>query len=291
MTKFDSKEFLKELSQDLVVNFDRARRATTPGLKGSARENEVRQRLENALPSGVGVGTGCVIDHQGNSSKQQDIILYEKDICPKFSLNNTPETTYYPCEGVIAVGEIKSSIGKSELEDSFAKIESVKTLKRLAVPSKSILMDDYVVSYRAYLSRGSFDCIKAEQFDQENKVSDQIWGFILCGNFSVKTETICGHLKSHSDKTSKPLSPNLIVSLNDGLFAPYNRASNEIYSSLSEATGYVYGKSQYGNFEYLLTRLYQVIRSGRTAEVSAFESYLIHEPQKMSVSVERIIDL
>lgn len=291
MSKFDSKEFLKELSQDLIVNFDRAARATTPGLKGSARENEVRKRLENALPSGVGVGTGCVIDHNGNSSKQQDIILYEKDICPRFSLNDTPETTYYPCEGVIAVGEIKSSIGKGELEDSFQKIESVKSLKRLAVPSKSILTGEYLVSYRKYLSCIGFDCAKTTQFDQEAKVSDQIWGFILCGNFSVKADTICGHLKNQMDQTRKILYPNLIVSLNDGLFSPYNREDNHIYSAVSEGTGYAYGSSEHGNFEFLLTRLYQVIRSGRTVNVSAFESYLIRDPQKMTMSVYQIIDL
>ena len=54
---FDSKEFIKELAQDLVSNFDKASKATTPGLKGAAKENEVRRKLGRLLPSGVGVGT------------------------------------------------------------------------------------------------------------------------------------------------------------------------------------------------------------------------------------------
>jgi hypothetical protein len=291
MKGFDSKEFLKELSQDLVVSFDRAARATTPGLIGSAKENVVRKRLENALPSGVGVGTGCVIDHKGNASKQQDVFLYEKDICPKFSLNDTPETTYYPCEGVIAVGEIKSSIGNAELKDSFEKIESVKRLKRLAVQSGSILPGELSVSYRSYLSRAAFACSMADQYDQERIVVDQIWGFILCGHFSVKPETICKHLASQMDTSRKSFAPNMIASLNNGLFVPYNSKTNTTNIALSEGTGYVYGKSQHGNFEYLLTRLYQVIRMGRTVEVSAFESYLMHEPHRMLFSVEEVIDL
>ena len=68
MSQFNSKEFLKELSEELVTNFEKASRATTPGLTGSAREHEVRKKLENALPAGVGVGTGCVIDYLGNAS-------------------------------------------------------------------------------------------------------------------------------------------------------------------------------------------------------------------------------
>ena len=59
-----------------------------------------------------------------------DIVLYEKDFCPVYSVNRDPSTTYYPCEGVIAVGEIKSRITSEELEDIFNKIASVKRLRR-----------------------------------------------------------------------------------------------------------------------------------------------------------------
>ena len=40
-----------------------------------------------------------------------DVVLYEKEQCPVFCINNSAETTYYPCEGVLAVGEVKSTIG------------------------------------------------------------------------------------------------------------------------------------------------------------------------------------
>jgi hypothetical protein len=40
MSQFNSKEFLRELSEELVTNFEKASRATTPGLIGSAREHE-----------------------------------------------------------------------------------------------------------------------------------------------------------------------------------------------------------------------------------------------------------
>ena len=236
------------------------------------------------------MGTGCVIDHYGNASKQQDIIIYEKDICPRFSLNDTPETTYYPCEGVIAVGEVKSSIGKVEIKDSFAKIKSVKQLKRQPITSKSVLTGEERISFRKYLNMGSWDCTKAEQFDQENNANDQIWGFVICGGFSVKSETLCAHVKNQLDSMSVAFVPNMIVSLYDGLLAPFDKTNNKIYGAVSEGTGYVYGKSQHGNFEHLLDKLYQVIRPGRTVEVSAFEHYLIHEPNKLTMSIDKVID-
>lgn len=287
--KFDSKGFIKEISEDIVSNFDRAAKATTPGLKGAAREHEIRRKLESLLPSGVGVGSGCIIDHEGNASKQQDVVLFEKNLCPVFSINETPESTYYPCEGVIAVGEIKSSIGKSEVEDSFSKIESVKKLKRLPIVSKSVLTDESIVSFRKYLSMQSYDCTQDEQFDQDKNPNDQIFGFILCGDFAVKIDTLCAHVSNQTKAIDVNLLPNIIASLHNGVFSPYHQENNSLCHAVTQGTGYVYGMSESGSFEYLLAKLHQAIRSGRTVEVSAFERYIIKEPNKMQLTVNNVI--
>ena len=62
----------------------------------------------------------------GKQAVKVTSILYEQDICPVFSINGTPETTYYPCECVIAVGEVKSALGQGSLQDAFKKIASVR---------------------------------------------------------------------------------------------------------------------------------------------------------------------
>ena len=93
-------------------------------------EQPVRDQLEQILPQGIGVGSGFVIDIYRKTSRQIDIVLYEKDICPVFMINNTPETTYYPCECVLAVGEVKSVLNGDSLKDAFSKISSVKELTR-----------------------------------------------------------------------------------------------------------------------------------------------------------------
>ena len=115
--KFDAPAYIDRIGERLVFEFEGAGQATTPSLVGGAREVPVREQLEQILPRGIAVGSGCVIDSYGNASQQTDVILYERDICPVFCVNNTPETTYYPCEGVIAVGEIKSSLNTTTLED------------------------------------------------------------------------------------------------------------------------------------------------------------------------------
>ena len=127
---FNSIEFLKDLARELVDHFTRAGRATTPGLVGSGREAAARQKLESVLPAVAGIGSGCIIDVTGHTSRQQDIVVYEKQVSPVFSINNNPESTYYPCEGVIAVGEVKSGLGRAELLDALDKVRSAKALRR-----------------------------------------------------------------------------------------------------------------------------------------------------------------
>ena len=73
-----------------------ARQTTTPELVGDATEQPVRKRLEQLFPRGIAVGSGCVNDTKGNTSRQMDVVLYERDICPVFCVNDSPETTYYP---------------------------------------------------------------------------------------------------------------------------------------------------------------------------------------------------
>ena len=124
---FDAVRYAIEVGRELVTNFSGAGLATTAGLVGSAREVPTRRKLQHLLPNGIAVGSGCVIDSYGGTSRQMDVVLYEKHLCPVYSINEDPATTYYPCEGVIAIGEIKSRMASTDLEDTFAKIASVKS--------------------------------------------------------------------------------------------------------------------------------------------------------------------
>lgn len=293
MQKFNSKKYLEELASELVYSFDKAKIATTPGAKGSVREGLVKRKLENILPAGVGVGSGYVIDHIGGVSKQQDIILYEKNICPIFSISNTPGVTYYPCEGVIAVGEIKTNIGRKEIEDSFSKIESVKNLKRNTIRRKN-LSNEKVFSFRSYLSVNTLVGTKKEEFNQSKNFTDQIYGFILCYDFSIKSiDKISKHIYEASKIRGFRNLPNVLVTLKSGILHPFNTETNQLCLSADIAGNYLYGyrNCDRSNFGYLIARLYQIIRVGRSVDVSAFEHYIVEDIQEMTLEHESIISL
>ena len=124
---FSGTAYVRRLGERLVADFEFAAHAGTPGLVGASKEHPARLLLSQLIPDGFGIGSGIVVDSHGNMSKQQDLVIYET-FAPIFSINNTPEATFYPVEGVVAVGEVKSKLAKEQLRDSFEKIRSVKSL-------------------------------------------------------------------------------------------------------------------------------------------------------------------
>ena len=91
---------------------------------GQAREFLVSRVLSTFLPAGVHIGSGKIIDSQGNESKQIDIIIYD----PRFPLMKVEGGGLYFVEGVLATIEVKSTINKAELKTSLENCKSVLSL-------------------------------------------------------------------------------------------------------------------------------------------------------------------
>ena len=99
-----------------------------PGELGIAREKILIKFLERFIPDPFEIGTGFVIDAEGNKSKQIDVIIFDKTKSRGIGLKGG--LMYYPCESVVAVGEVKTTIqSKEKFKESLDKIESVQKLK------------------------------------------------------------------------------------------------------------------------------------------------------------------
>lgn len=293
MIGFDSKEYIKNLWSELVINFDNAKQATTPWLKWAARENEIRRKIESILPYWVWVWSWCVIDTNWNVSKQIDIILYEKNYCPIFCINDKQESTYYPCEWVIAVWEVKSDIWKKELEDGFSKIASVKKLKRIAKWCIN-LSNQEVYSFRNYLSNTHFAGTLEESFNQDINFLDQIFWFILCNNFKLKIQTLEKHIISQVESIWMNAFPNMMLTLNNDIVVPYDLANNKLVWLASEKASHYYlywHNINWSSFEYLILQLHKFIQNWRTVDQQAFQYYFLKDADKMPLKINKIINL
>jgi len=240
---FNSAGFISDLANELVSQFGHGSRATTPGLIGSSREAPVRTKLEKLLPPSIAVGSGCVIDSFGGTSSQLDIVLYEKNVCPSFCVNDDPGSTYYPCEGVIAVGEVKSTAGKKEIHDAFEKVQSVKQLQRYSIESEGLVGKS--VPTRPYGSLTAIVGTPDQSYNQEKNIKDQIFGFMLTGNFSITPETVCKHVANQCGKIASRDALNIMVSLSDGVVCYLNNEKEAAAMKLSpnEASGVYFAEN------------------------------------------------
>jgi hypothetical protein len=99
-----------------------------PGESGRAREEAIRQHIQEFLPGGLRLETGFVVDALGGQSRQIDLILYHGDYYPVFRVNGLP---LVPVEAVIAVFEVKANVGsRAVLADCYDVLASVKGLDR-----------------------------------------------------------------------------------------------------------------------------------------------------------------
>lgn len=273
---FSVSEYLSYLAEGLVHNFNRAGAATTPGLVGGAREAEVRRQLTRLLPEKVTVASGCVIDTYGSTSAQTDVIIHEKDNCPVFSINQSPEATYIPCESVASIGEIKSDLGTKELEDAVWKIRSVKQLRRAVSDS---------TCFRQFGSSLRIQGAPHEMFDPDNKSSDSPYGFILCKSFALKPETLVKNYWKACLNGALQHSPSVLVSLADGVVMFVNEQGQFLRNAVGATRAAIF-RHPGGDFQYLLSELIHACQHGRTSDVLPHYRYVLGAHSNSSVQYQ-----
>lgn len=218
--KFNTKEYVKMLGEELVFEFNKAGMTTHPHAVGGGRENSARMKLKNILPAGVGIGSGFVIDSYGNTSQQCDIILYEENFAMRFIVNEDHANTYYNCESVIAVGEVKSVASMTEVKDSVIKLGKVNQLKRY---------NDDGYNYRKYLSataiRNSLGDEKIE-YNSDGDTLGQIFTFLLCQDLNAKTSSIIKCMQEKCNKECEYI--NKILSTNGAYVSFLDTQQNPI---------------------------------------------------------------
>ena len=274
MPEFSATDFITRLGRSLIKEFEEARQATTSPLIGVAIETPVRRRLEQVLPRGVAVGSGCVIDSYGNCSRQQDVVLYERDICPVFSINDTPESTYYPCEGVMAVIEVKSSVASAELKDSFEKIASVKRLRRYDVYSPP--PGEPYLEHRRYEGTQMANMVKfSDSKEMERRGLNQVFGAVLTENLRMNPNTFRTRFVELVGLFGDQYSPNLVEILDGGTLIPCIVEGDELRAEFSAKTATHFQYSESGPMQNLIHWLYLTHRHGVTSPTVAFDRYIV----------------
>jgi len=105
---------------------------THDGVMGDVNEQHFIAVLRKYLPNRYDVTNAIVIDSNGETSDQIDIVIYDPQYTP--TLLDQHNHRYIPAESVYAVFEVKPTINKGYLEYAAKKAESVRVLERTSVP-------------------------------------------------------------------------------------------------------------------------------------------------------------
>jgi hypothetical protein len=212
----------EKLSREFKIKFDElSAEIEHPLLAGEAREHALVGLLTQYLPQRVGVDRGFVIDAHGRQSQQIDVVIYDRTVGTVFEIN---KIKFFPCETVIAVGEVKSDIeAVGKLQDALGKIKSVKELDR------SNNGHNLVIS-------GPGVSITGLEFSPATRHRDQIFGFIFTST-SLSRDTLISHLQNYNKNTERRFWMNLFCGFNRYLIS-YERSTG-LYPSAMDAT-YMY---------------------------------------------------
>ena len=192
------------LANQMLERFSRSP-VDHPGEIGDQREHLVIDFLKQFIPKRFGIiQQGTVIDSSGKQSGNIDIVIYDKLVTPIFEYE---ESKLIPCEGVVAIGEVKTSIdSESKFKDALDQLESVHRLNRHMGYS-----NDEV----AFL--GSHGHTKVRRVGEDLPPMDhRIFSFIFTNN-TLTSESVTRCLEDYCKEKPIRYWPNVYVAAKDFL--------------------------------------------------------------------------
>lgn len=136
-SEIDGKRFLREAfaaeQEVLRLKLELSSKSITHnGVMGEVNELHFIEVLRKYLPNRYAVAQGIVVDSNGATSDQIDIIIFDPQYTP--TLLDQQSHRFIPAEAVYAVLEAKPFLSKQYLEYAGDKAASVRRLERTSVP-------------------------------------------------------------------------------------------------------------------------------------------------------------
>lgn len=177
---------------------------------GAFREELVRKFLRSVVPNKLKISEGFLINRNECTSKQIDLIIYDKDNCPLIEdqLNNR----FFPVESVVGIGEVKSILTKSMLKEALKKLAANKEINRDKNPNNIIYRDD------------------DDKSTNNLMVKDKPFSFLICKKLDFVTSNIENEIQELYEEIDVRHWHNFIFSIEDGYIGYQD---SKIYTNIS----------------------------------------------------------
>lgn len=132
MGNVNMRDMFKRMQAQMLTTLELGRtQIIHNGEMGEAAEESWRKWLREYLPKRYRVDKAIVVDCDGNTSDQIDIVIYDSQY--SYFVFRHEQVIYVPAESVYAVIEVKQDLNKAHLEYAGNKAASVRKLRRTSV--------------------------------------------------------------------------------------------------------------------------------------------------------------
>ena len=167
MSKVSRQSIFEQAARKLRQDFEELSVVPHSGLKGNQAERLVKAFLKGHLPKRFDVGSGFILDHFDNVSKQTDVIIYDAFNCPVYRASD--DAGIFPSDNVAAVVEVKSRLDKEQLTSSFENIMATKQLSKRVAEGPYFITSQTLGCLFAFESSISLDKIAEHYTDLTKK--------------------------------------------------------------------------------------------------------------------------
>ena len=286
---YSSVDHVREAGLKVVADLVRGKSVTRRAAdRGREAEHLIRAALRAVLPAWIGVEPGFVIDSYGHTSLQQDIVLFERGHSSVFrTATDGADAGNFPCECVMAAGEVKASTYQGWVRDVFQKSASAKRMRR-AIRDETVAGNRWL-PWRHYGTRATAteDHARGVIFDQDRYTHDRIMTFGVAVESGLKPSTIARQVAEQLEAQEHALGPDTIVILQRGVvegirtFRESDRASRSEIFGLQNARVEATSMQEWNDetklwdpFSYLVTMILEHAYTGRTSHEAALLGYM-----------------
>lgn len=125
-------ELIRLAELDLWNEFERARLFNQQGDVGTARESAVGRFLIDQLPGRYRVAAGEVVDRNGNSTGQTDLMIYDGTLTRPLYVRDS--SVLLPAEALLAAVEVKTTLTAQEVDKCTKSAQLIHGLRPWGEP-------------------------------------------------------------------------------------------------------------------------------------------------------------
>lgn len=229
------------------------------GEYGMFREAIVKDFLRFVVPRSLDMSTGFVITSMNDVSTQCDIVIFDSRMTPLYQEGDRQR--FFPIESIFCIGEVKSTLSRSQLGDALNKLAKTKALgDRISNPT---------------IIRKS----PQGDFDPVNHPYDLVPSILICQKLDFDLTGIETQLDAlYEPAVQHRHKHNLILSVEDGLLSYYD--SNRVNLSYPRIGGVDLkhrftwpGTNSYVHFKLFATYMFMLTAS-KTLFFPEFSNYM-----------------